>query len=237
MDDLEHWNLHDEFTGHQSAAMAVGLEPSRFYDEHDCPTMFSSPAYEAVAAAMRLSYDDASNRLHILATWGDGAWDEWGSDWDSSQLLRSGRMLDFARRIKKGVQVSSEMVDSLNHMPNFHTAVFTRDELARWFLARGNRFATKYEFARANSERQANSSEMPAKPLTTNERNTLLGIIAVMAVKKYGFDPAPTARLELLGRLRFDCEGAGLAVSDDTLRAKLREAFALLPNVKSAGPT
>lgn len=107
----------------------------------------------------------------------------------------------------------------------------------RWFKAREPRFTPKYSFARdaqsstvGAEESQFGSSK---KPLTTTERNTLLSIIAAMAVKKYRFDPTPNARLEMLGRLRADCEEMGVPLSDDTLRDKLREAFKLLSGAKS----
>lgn len=73
------------------------------------------------------------------------------------------------------------------------------------------------------------------KPLTTTERNTLLGIIAVMAVQGYGFDKSVGARLDKLGELLQDCERAGLTLSDDTLREKLRAAFALLRERAAGG--
>ncbi len=67
----------------------------------------------------------------------------------------------------------------------------------------------------------------------TTERNTLLRIIAVLAVRGYGIDPK-ASRIEKLGEVRRDAEELGLSVSDDTLRAKLREAFDM---IEKSAPT
>lgn len=232
MDDLEHWNLHDEFTGHQAAALAVGLEPARFYDEHGCPTLFNSPAYEAVAAAMRLAYEEARNCLDCMTTWNEGAWAVWGGDWVSPELLRSKAMHRVAMMVEYGRAADEEALGRAMK-GNFFVDVFSRAELVQWFSERGERFAPKYRFDLTPSPPPATAEAQQGKPLATTERNTLLGIIAAMAVKKYRFDPTPGARLEMLGRLRVDCEEAGVEVSDDTLRSKLREAFTLLPGAKS----
>lgn len=226
MDDLEHWNLHDQFTGHEAAALAVGLEPGRFTDEHGAPTQFYSAAYEAVSAAMSKAYTEALSTLNALETWGEGAWDLYGPDWDSADLLRSIAAQSAALCVKHARQCPPWVRIAVNEH-GFARAEFSRAELARWFEARSDRFAPKYGFAvrPALESKEAASLE---KPLATNERNTLLSIIGVMAVSKYRFDPAPNSRLETLGTLRMDCEKEGISISDDTLRKKLREAFSIL---------
>jgi hypothetical protein len=230
VDDLEHWNLHDEFTGHEAAALAVGLEPGRFYDEHGIPTMYSSLAYDAVAAAMDRAYGEARNMLDAMQTWGDGAWATWGHKLSSPDLLRSGAILLAASYVEDDKKPPPWTRLEIEKRP-FGLARFSREELAKWFRARRDRFVPKYKFDR-RAEAALGGADPQDKPLTTTERNTLLGIIAVVAVKKYRFDPSPNARLEMLGKLRADCETAGLPVSDDTLRSKLREAFALLPSTR-----
>lgn len=67
-----------------------------------------------------------------------------------------------------------------------------------------------------------------AKPLTTTERKTLLLLIAVMAADGYRIPTTPGARFDGIGELLRDCEKRGVNTTDDTLRAKLREAFDLL---------
>jgi hypothetical protein len=227
VDDLEHWNLHDEFTGHEAAALAVGLEPGSFFDQDGQPSMVSSLAYDAVVAAMGRAYDEARSILNAMETWGDGAWASWGHKFDSPELLRSSAALVAASCVKDNRECPPWTRLEVEKR-TFRAVSFSRAELARWFDARSDRFSPKYKFDR-RSEVALGGFESQEKPLTTTERNTLLGIIAVIAVKKYRFDPAPNARLEMLGKLRTDCETAGLPISDDTLRAKLRDAFALLP--------
>lgn len=232
MDDLEHWNLSDEFTGHQAAALAVGLEPGRFYDDRDEPTGFRSPAYDSVAAAMRRAYDEAVNLVDVMATWGDRSWTAYCNEWQSPAPLRSNAMHSVIARVVDDLVVPIDQHLATTRT-DFCSAVFSRDELLRWFKAREPRFTPKYSFASDAQSSTAGAAESQfgssAKPLTTTERNTLLSVIAAMAVNKYRFDPTPGARLEMLGTLRADCEKVGVSVSDDTLRAKLREAFALLP--------
>jgi hypothetical protein len=62
----------------------------------------------------------------------------------------------------------------------------------------------------------------------TRERDSLLKLVLGMAIDGYGFDPkaprSPTAR-ELSDHL----QRLGLSLSDDTIRAYLTEAKALLP--------
>ncbi|MCO5118774.1 MAG: hypothetical protein M9951_03965 [Burkholderiaceae bacterium] len=71
------------------------------------------------------------------------------------------------------------------------------------------------------------------KPLSTTERNTLLRIIAVLAVKGYNINPT-AGRIDKLGEIRGDAEKLGLSISDETLRKKLREAFDMIENGRLA---
>lgn len=104
-------------------------------------------------------------------------------------------------------------------------------------LAQASKWGEKIvaDLAALRGERDALRSErdsfsvMVEKSLNANERNTLLRMIAVLAVGGYSFDPSPGVRLDKLSELRQDTEKLGVAISDDTLRAKLKEAFALLP--------
>ena len=77
------------------------------------------------------------------------------------------------------------------------------------------------------------AADMVAQPqadeeLNPKERNTLLRLVAVMAVQGYGFSPG-AARLDGIGDLMTDAEKVGLPFDDNTLRKWLREAFLQLP--------
>lgn len=228
VDDLEHWNLHDDFTGFEAASLASGYDPARAYVGHN-PTL---SAYEKVSEAMERAFSRALFGLDEAHLWPADARAFWENSWESPKLLRSNAMLAIAKDIeRRGAAPESPLDFAIDR--NFQTAVFSREELARWFAARANLFTPKYRFDLTPSKSSALDGEKD-KPLTTTERNTLLGIIAAMAVKKYRFDPRPGSRLEMLGRLRADCDAVGVPISDDTLRSKLREALRLLPAAKSA---
>lgn len=66
------------------------------------------------------------------------------------------------------------------------------------------------------------------KPLTTREKDTLLKMIVAMAIDVYGYNPDSPR-----GNAVKDIENAlleiGMAVSQDTIRTKLKEAKELLP--------
>ncbi|MDQ3196287.1 MAG: hypothetical protein M3Q32_07955 [Pseudomonadota bacterium] len=70
-------------------------------------------------------------------------------------------------------------------------------------------------------------TDSTAKPLGTNERNTLLKIIIGMATKGYCYD-ATASRNDAIGEKCKDLESLGIGVTDDTVRGKLREAAVLL---------
>ncbi|WP_115668774.1 hypothetical protein [Ciceribacter selenitireducens] len=80
----------------------------------------------------------------------------------------------------------------------------------------------------ALNQKQKCGSDAPNRDVGTRERDSLLKLVLGMAIDGYGFDVkaarSPTAR-ELSDHL----QRLGLSLSDDTIRAYLNEAKALLP--------
>lgn len=71
--------------------------------------------------------------------------------------------------------------------------------------------------------------EVPADtPLGTRERDTLLYLIAAMALEKYGY--SPNKRNTAVSQIGDDLERIGVErLSDETIRNKLKEASELVP--------
>lgn len=66
------------------------------------------------------------------------------------------------------------------------------------------------------------------KPLSSRERDTLLTLIAAMAKEGYKHDPTNKAR-SAVSDILTDVQKAGLSISDQTIRDKLKDAWELLP--------
>lgn len=66
------------------------------------------------------------------------------------------------------------------------------------------------------------------KQLSTRERDTLLTLIAVMAKECYKHEPNNRSK-SAVSEILQDVQKAGLSISDQTIRDKLKEAWALLP--------
>ncbi|MBO1114663.1 hypothetical protein [Bordetella petrii] len=66
------------------------------------------------------------------------------------------------------------------------------------------------------------------KPLSARERETLLTLIAAMAKEGYKHDPANKAK-SAVSEILADAQRAGLSISDQTIRDKLKDAWKLLP--------
>ncbi|MGJ0427221.1 hypothetical protein [Methylocystis sp.] len=80
--------------------------------------------------------------------------------------------------------------------------------------------------ARGEARSSASTDNVP--PVGARERETMLKIIIVMAVKGYAFDPK-AKRGDSVKDIVADIEKCGLSLSDDTVRRYLREAADLLP--------
>jgi hypothetical protein len=121
-----------------------------------------------------------------------------------------------------GVEVPAELVRCVEAQGNpiadwrslFERAIAQRDEA----VARA-----------ADLERQVSRSADSPKPLATREKETLLKMIIAMAIDGYGYGPnsskSPTPK-----ELADAVHGQGLDLDVDTIRAKLKEAAALLPS-------
>lgn len=244
MDSLEHWHFSDNFSAREAAALAAGIDP---HDGAMVNTESAPSAYKVILEKMLRSLGETYNFMSYLLTTGSFGGgkprdiQEWievvlGPSYLVSLELRD--FLSLVRSKNREANFAEEdwFKQRLIAAGGAKDPRFGRADLARWFKHHGGPDFSKYSFERAAPRDQKpteKSAEPPAPELGSRERNTLLGIIAVIAVKKYGFDPDPDARLDMLGRLRTDCETAGIEISDDTLRAKLKEAFKLLPNQTS----
>lgn len=78
------------------------------------------------------------------------------------------------------------------------------------------------------TERQ-DEQEPPSveKAISTRERESLLKIIAAMAVEQYGYKPS-ARRSDVVSRIRDDLISIGLSLDEDTIRQKLKDSAALL---------
>ncbi|WP_445658337.1 hypothetical protein [Achromobacter sp. NCFB-sbj8-Ac1-l] len=72
------------------------------------------------------------------------------------------------------------------------------------------------------------TSKEEEKPLSSRERDTLLTLIAAMAKEGYKHDPTNKAR-SAVSDILTDVQKAGLSISDQTIRDKLKDAWELLP--------
>lgn len=74
-----------------------------------------------------------------------------------------------------------------------------------------------------NFEAQFVETPEVEKPLSTSERNSLLKIVLGMAMAGYSYDPA-AARSPVTKEIETDLTTRGMRVTDDTIRAYLKEA-------------
>jgi hypothetical protein len=74
---------------------------------------------------------------------------------------------------------------------------------------------------------EPNSSK--EKPLSGSERDSLLKLVVVMAVKGYGYDPFSTKKSTTVSEIESDLAQLGIALTDDTIRKYLKEAVSKLP--------
>ncbi len=88
---------------------------------------------------------------------------------------------------------------------------------------RAHKTLIKYE-----DEYEASKSAPVEAPLGTRERDTLLYLIAAMAIEKYGY--SPKKRNTAVSQIRNDLDRIGVdRISDETIRNKLKEASELVP--------
>lgn len=236
--NLEHWNLVQDFTAHQAAALAVGTEPIEYDEEAIGDIGAGPPAYYVVWNAMKRAYEDALNAVDGARTWptaddGPDKCREFFVTYETTPMLFSRALAEEVRRIMNDEVASFEWREFGRAHYEFTRQRFERRELDRWFRANGAGFLPMYRFATDGGPAPTNNNKPCEKPMGNTERNTLLRIIAVLAVRGYGIDPK-ASRIEKLGEVRRDAEELGLSVSDDTLRAKLREAFDM---IEKSAPT
>ncbi|MGE0806360.1 MAG: hypothetical protein AB7L76_12485 [Burkholderiaceae bacterium] len=247
MSDLTHWDLAESFTIHQAAALAVGVDPDAFPEEgFDCPVdqRYGPPAYYVVVRLMKSAYESARNLVEAANAFASmpPAPDE-NPDEDilflltfgGSRSLFSALLTKDAERVRKKTQRISDWLLNQPVPPSKEFSPqllldtweqrFSRTELDRWFRENGGGFTPKYQFVKGPVEPLA--ARVTDKPLSTTERNTLLRIIAVLAVCGYSIDPK-SSRIEKISEILRDADGLGVSISDDTLRTKLREAFAIV---------
>lgn len=83
-----------------------------------------------------------------------------------------------------------------------------------------------------NFEAQFTEAPEVEKPVSTSERNSLLKIVLGMAMAGYSYDPAAT-RSPVTKEIETDLTTRGMRVTDDTIRAYLKEAVQhVLPRKK-----
>jgi hypothetical protein len=70
-------------------------------------------------------------------------------------------------------------------------------------------------------------TQVSAKPMTSQERDTLLKLIAAMSCEQYGYDPRPE-RSTVPTSIKGDLERVGIAMDDKTIRKWLKEASQLV---------
>jgi hypothetical protein len=88
--------------------------------------------------------------------------------------------------------------------------------------------AVKNDDALAKEETKAPLPEKPAPELKTKERESLLKMVAGMAVGGYGWDPK-ARRSDVTKEIADDLHRAGIALDPDTVRSWLRKAADLIP--------
>ncbi|MCB1839518.1 MAG: hypothetical protein H6858_04780 [Rhodospirillales bacterium] len=71
------------------------------------------------------------------------------------------------------------------------------------------------------------------KPLHTTERETLLKIIAGLAIAAYRYDPKK-GKNEAIIEIKQDLRKLGVSMSDDTIRKKIQEGIELIPQSQDA---
>ena len=69
--------------------------------------------------------------------------------------------------------------------------------------------------------------QVSAKPMTSQERDTLLKLIAAMSCEQYGYDPRQE-RSTVPSKVREDLELVGISMDDKTIRKWLKEASQLI---------
>ncbi|MDQ2094354.1 hypothetical protein [Rhodalgimonas zhirmunskyi] len=84
--------------------------------------------------------------------------------------------------------------------------------------------------ARCPDAKHAHETPNPSKSISSQERDTLLKLIAGMAAEQYGFDPRHQ-RSETIKNIQEDLDRAGLSMDAKTVRKWIRQAAELIPDV------
>ena len=111
---------------------------------------------------------------------------------------------------------------SLNHIDNYYPSE-TFPTPAELGLTKEDIEAFEHQFSEPEELKTNNL------PTSARERETLLKLITGMAKAWYGYDPK-AARNPSTPEILSDLARVGVSVSDDTLRAKLKEGGTLLPS-------
>jgi len=110
------------------------------------------------------------------------------------------------------------------HLPSrAPPSVYLRWRRAKMRDAPTNLLEAIARFSPPPSEKPPLSEAIAEPTLGDTERQTFLKIILGMAIEQYGYEPG-AARNKAVSAIREDLAGVGLDVTDDTIRAKLKDA-------------
>lgn len=215
--EMMEWEYAESFAPVEAAGLILGFNPTDL-------TPVQSRAILPVLKRMESDYDSAV---------GNYSWDidgYYGMQPDGPAAINQ------ARSQLKSVAMVTALVRSIGdknkfnewyfsgQKADFENQMFSRKEIHRWLAQNG--LPTKYCFVKEGATAEDEHSTPAAdvsKPLTNNERNTLLLVIAALA-EKAGIDHAHRSSASAISGL---VELLGAAVTPATIREKLD----LIPSV------
>jgi hypothetical protein len=209
MTNLKHWDIADDFTAQQVAALVQGVEPSQAesFDVANSPIYGPMKrCYEARRRWLQLNADEAVN------------WADLGIE-KAEQMLES---VEMSQRLTHPDGVDEDGVYRENLIywltaeaaSDFAGQRFSPSELARWLSAM--KFKSEYKFL-ASKPTEAET------PLSTKERSSMLKILLAMAVDGYGYVPSDK-KSTVTSEIEAAVNGMGLSIDPGTVRKYLREA-------------
>ena len=207
MADPSFWDSATDFSGEETANLAVNVGAT--------PAKFDRTKAKALYERMQRSYN-AKRRWHQKTDEEFARGDEFGSV-PPDQMLESTEM-SWVRATDQSEDDQGFLLWLGNQSQSaFETQRFSRQELARWFVATG--IKSRYAFEAGKSKAIVNIDES----LSAVERASLLKMVIGMAIRGYGY-VAEDNKSPIPKQLEGELAALEMTLTDDTIRKYLKEA-------------
>jgi len=192
MDDLSHWDFAEHFSGHDAAALILGIEPRR-----------APPSEHRVwVVKERLELDYVRALQYALSEIDAFIDEELLHDLKANRpedLLSSVKLDKMWRDVSAGIKSADFALMADEELPNFQSQMFTRSAIVRWLNAVA--MPSKYRFDREPNGNHGGSRRSDIEPEDLPWELDL-AFIAFQAVRNGYGDPNATYRNRLEAYLR-----------------------------------